>query len=51
MVRKLRQQYHVIAYLNDLLLCPAKAERVAGMRGFRKATQVIDKLLSSLGLT
>jgi Reverse transcriptase (RNA-dependent DNA polymerase) len=51
MIRKLRQQYRVLAYLDDFLICPVKAERVAIMRDFRKATQVIDKLISSLGLT
>jgi hypothetical protein len=51
MVRKLREQYRVLAYLDDFLICPVKAERVASMRDCRKATQVIDKLHSSLGLT
>jgi hypothetical protein len=46
-----RQQYRVLAYLDDFLICPVKAWRVASMRDCRKATQVIDKLLSSLGLT
>jgi hypothetical protein len=50
-IRKLRHQYRVLAYLNDFLICPVKARRVASMRDFRKATQVIDKLLSSVGLT
>jgi hypothetical protein len=51
MVRKLRQQNRVLAYSNDFLICPVKARRVSSMRGCRKPTQVIDKLLSSLGLT
>jgi hypothetical protein len=51
MVRMLREQYRVLAYLEDFLICPVKAGRVASMRDYRKATQVIDKLLSSLGLT
>jgi hypothetical protein len=51
MVRNLRQQYRVLAYLDDFLICPVKAERVASMRDCRKATQVIDNLLSSLALT
>jgi Reverse transcriptase (RNA-dependent DNA polymerase) len=51
MVRKLTEQYRVLAYLDDFLICPIKAGRVASMRDCRKATQVIDKLLSSLGLT
>jgi Reverse transcriptase (RNA-dependent DNA polymerase) len=51
MVRKLRQQCRVLAYLDDFLICPVKAWRVSSMRDWRKATQVIDKLLSSLGLT
>jgi Reverse transcriptase (RNA-dependent DNA polymerase) len=51
MVRKLRQQYRVLVYLDDFLICPVKAGRVASIRDCRKATQVIDKLLSSLGLT
>jgi Reverse transcriptase (RNA-dependent DNA polymerase) len=51
MVRKLRQQYRILAYLDDFLICPVKAGRVASMRDCRKATQVIDKLLSSSGLT
>jgi Reverse transcriptase (RNA-dependent DNA polymerase) len=50
-VRNLRQQYRLLAYLDDSLICPVKAGRVASMRDCRKATQVIDKLLSSLGLT
>jgi hypothetical protein len=50
-VRKLRNQYRVLAYLDDFLICPVKAGRVASMRDCRKTTQVIDKLLSSLGLT
>jgi hypothetical protein len=45
MVRKLRQQYRVLAYLDDFLICPVKVGRVASMRDCRKATQVIDKLL------
>jgi hypothetical protein len=51
MVRKPRQQYRVLAYLDDFLICPVKAGRVSSMRHCRKATQVIDKLLSSLDLT
>jgi hypothetical protein len=51
MVRKLRQQYRVLAYLYDFLICPVKTGKVVSMRDFRKETQVIDKLLSSLGLT
>jgi hypothetical protein len=47
MVRKFRQQYRVLAYLDDFLICPGKAGRVASTRDCRKATQVIDKLLSS----
>jgi hypothetical protein len=46
MVRKLRQQYRVLAYSEDFLIFPVKAGRVASMRDCRKATQVIDKLLS-----
>jgi hypothetical protein len=49
MVRKLRQLYIVLSYLDDFLLCPAKAERVASIRNCQKATQVICELLSSLG--
>jgi Reverse transcriptase (RNA-dependent DNA polymerase) len=51
MVRKLRQQYRVLAYLDDFVICSVKAGRVVSMRDCRKATQVLDKLLSSLGLT
>jgi Reverse transcriptase (RNA-dependent DNA polymerase) len=51
MVRKLREQYRVLAYLDDFLICSVKAGSVASVRDCRKATQVIDKLLSSLGLT
>jgi hypothetical protein len=51
MVRKLRQQYRVLTYLDDFLICSVKAGRVASMRVCRKATQVIDKLFSSLGFT
>jgi hypothetical protein len=51
MVRKLRQQYRVLPYLDNFLICPVKAERVASMRDCQRATQLIDKLLSSLGLT
>jgi hypothetical protein len=51
MVRNLRQQYRVFACLDDFLICPVKAGRVVSMRDCRKARQVIDKLLSSLGLT
>jgi hypothetical protein len=51
MVRKLREKYRILAYLDDFLICPVKAGRVASMRDCRRATQVIDKLLSSLGLT
>jgi hypothetical protein len=51
MVRKHSQQYGVLAYLVDFLICPVKVRRVASKRDCRKATQVIDKLLSSLGLT
>jgi Reverse transcriptase (RNA-dependent DNA polymerase) len=51
MVRKLRQQYRVLAYLDDFLICPVKSGRVASMRACGKTTQVIDKLISSLGLT
>jgi hypothetical protein len=51
MVRNLREKYRVLAYLDDFLICPVKAGRVASMRDCRKATPVIDKLLSSLGLT
>jgi hypothetical protein len=47
MIRKLRQQYRVLAYLDDFLICPVKARRVASMRDCRKATHVIDKLISS----
>jgi Reverse transcriptase (RNA-dependent DNA polymerase) len=50
MVRNLRQQYRVLAYLDDVLICPLKAGRVASMRDCQRGTQVIDKLLSSLGL-
>jgi hypothetical protein len=49
MVKKLRQQYRVLAYLYDFLICPVKAGRVVSMRDFWKATQDIDKLFSSLG--
>jgi hypothetical protein len=49
MIRRLRQQYRVLAYMDDFLICLVKAGKVASMRDFRKATQVIDKLLSSLG--
>jgi hypothetical protein len=51
MVRKIRQQYRVLACLDDFLICPVKARRVASMRDGRKETHVLDKLLSSLGLT
>jgi hypothetical protein len=51
MVRKIRQHYRVLAYLDDFLICSVKAGRVASIKDCRKATHVIDKLLSSLGLT
>jgi Reverse transcriptase (RNA-dependent DNA polymerase) len=51
MVRNLRQQYQVLAYLDNFLILPVKAGRVASMKDWWKATQVIDKLLSSLGIT
>jgi hypothetical protein len=51
MVRKLRKQYRFLAYLDDVLTCPVRAGSVAIMRDSWRATQVIDKLLSSLGLT
>jgi hypothetical protein len=44
-------QYRVLAYLDDFLICPIKAGKITGMRNFRKATKMIDKLLSSLALT
>jgi hypothetical protein len=50
MARKLRQQNRVLAYLDDFLICPVKAGRVVSMTEYRKATQMIDRLLSSLGL-
>jgi hypothetical protein len=51
MVQELQQQYRALAYLDDFLICPVRAGRVASMKDCRKVTQVIDKLLSSLGLT
>jgi hypothetical protein len=50
LVTKLRQSYRVLAYLEDFLICPAKAGRIAGVRDCQRATQIIDKLLYSLGL-
>jgi Reverse transcriptase (RNA-dependent DNA polymerase) len=50
MCRRLRQQYRVLAYLDDLLICSLRPGRVTNMRDCRKAAQVIDKYLSSLGL-
>jgi Reverse transcriptase (RNA-dependent DNA polymerase) len=47
---KLRQAYRVLAYLDDFLICPAKSGRIASVKDCRRATQTIDKLLSSLGL-
>jgi hypothetical protein len=41
MVRKLRQQHRVLAYLDDFLICSVKSGRVASIRDCRKATQVI----------
>jgi hypothetical protein len=43
MVRKLRQKYRVLAYVDDFLIYPVKAGKVASMRDFRKATQVYMK--------
>jgi hypothetical protein len=51
MIGKLRQQYRVLAYLDDFLICLVKARTIASTRYCRKATQVIDKLLSSSALT
>jgi hypothetical protein len=50
MVRKVREQYRVLAYLDNFLICPVKAGKVVSTRDCRRATQLIDKLLSSLGL-
>jgi hypothetical protein len=50
LVTKLRQSYRVPAYLDDFLICPAKAGRIASVRDCRRATHTIEKLLSSLGL-
>jgi hypothetical protein len=38
MVRKLRQQYRVLVYLDQILICPVKVGRVASLRDCRKAT-------------
>jgi hypothetical protein len=38
MVRKLRKQYRVLAYLDGFLICTVKAGRIASMRDCRKAT-------------
>jgi hypothetical protein len=50
LVTKLRQSYRVLAYLDDFLICPAKAGRIASVGDCRRATYTIEKLLSSLGL-
>jgi hypothetical protein len=50
LITRLRQSYRVLAYLDDFLICPAKAGRIASVRDCRRATQTIDKLLPSLGL-
>jgi hypothetical protein len=46
MVRKLRQQFRVLEYLDDFLIFPVKSGSVVSMRDFRNATQVIHKRLS-----
>jgi hypothetical protein len=55
MVRKLRQQYRVLSYLDKFLICLVKtgrqSGRVASIRDCRKATRVINKLLSQFDLT
>jgi hypothetical protein len=49
LITKLRQSYRVLAYLDDFLICPAKAGRIESVRDCRRATQTVDKLLSSIG--
>jgi hypothetical protein len=41
MVKKIRQQYRVLAYVDDFLIHPVKARREASVRYCQKATQVI----------
>jgi hypothetical protein len=46
-----RAGYRVLPYLDDFLVCPAKAGRVATRRDCGRAAREISKLLGTLGLT